>query len=224
VDKTAVPGDKSREDEMKEARALAFERCIQAGGSEKTIEIVEVDEVPMSYVNNNAYRLVVRVVGDLVEGFEESQDDSPESLLDGISFQNLKPGTTLSDGASQDPNAVSKGSSYDIMEHVDLEAYRPRIEGDLWYLSEIDLAFLNDGTGILGVGSTGEPYASYLACLLTLRNGEDITIRRQDTFPDDGVVLSAGFMVRQTIVETNCDANAKTGFTNCLSRASSWTE
>lgn len=146
----------------------------------------------MSYVNNQAYRLVVRVVGDLLEGFGDDNDD-PESLLDDVDINLVKLGTSFE--VSQDPDFVAKGASYDILEHVDLEAYRPRIEGDFWYLSEIDLAFLNDGTGILGVGSTGEPYASYLACLIKLRNGEEITIRRQDTFPDDGVVLSPGFMV-----------------------------
>jgi hypothetical protein len=165
---------------------------VEAGGSEKTIEVVEVDEVPMSYVNNQAYRLVVRVVGDLLEGFKDDSEDS-DSLLDDVDISLVKLGTSFE--VSQDPDFVSKGASYDILEHVDLNAYRPRIKGDLWYLSEIDLAFLNDGTGILGVGSTGEPYASYLACLIKLRNGEAMTIRRQDTFPDDGVVLTPGFMV-----------------------------
>lgn len=181
---------------MQEAKDLAFERCIQSGGDKKTIEIVEVDVVPMSYVNNQAYRLVVRVVGDLIDGYEESHDD-PEPLLEELSLESLKFGDPKY--LSQDPDFVSKGSSYAIAEQVNLETYRPRIKGDFWYLSEIDLAFLNDGTGILGVGSCGEPYASYLACLVKLRNGEDITIRRQDTFPDDGVVLSPGFMVRNTL-------------------------
>jgi hypothetical protein len=93
---------------------------------------------------------------------------------------------------------MSKGSSYDIVEHVDLRSYRPRIEGDLWYLSELDLLFLQDGTGVLGVGSCGEPYPVYLACLLALRNGGDIIIRRQDTLPDNAVVLVSGFMVKIT--------------------------
>jgi len=92
-----------------------------------------------------------------------------------------------------------KGSSYEILDHVDLKSYRPRIEGDLWYLSELDLRFLQDGTGVLGVGSCGEPYPCYLACLLALRGGKEITIRRQDTLPDDAVVLVAGFMVSNSL-------------------------
>lgn len=178
---------------MKEVKDLAFERCIQAGGKKETIEIVEVDVVPMSYVNNQAYRLIVKVVGDLQDGHEEPLFEM-ESVIDGPFLESLVFSTPVN--TFQESKAMSKGSSYDVVDHVDLTTYRPRIEGDLWYISETDLAFLNDGTGILGVGSTGEPYASYLACLVKLRNGEDITIRRQDTFPDDGVVLSPGFMVR----------------------------
>jgi hypothetical protein len=92
-------------------------------------------------------------------------------------------------------SAPSKGSSYEVSKQIDVKSYRPRIVGDLWYFSELDLQFLQDGAGILAVGSCGEPYSAYLACLMALRNGEDITIRRQDTLPDDAVVLVAGFMV-----------------------------
>ena len=156
--------------------------------------MVEIDIVPISYVTNGATKLLVRVVGDLLEGYEENFD-SPESLLDGETFRKeyLK---IIPNKLSEDVNSISKGSSYDIVEQVDIESYRPRIEGDLWYLSELDLQFFQDGTGVLGVGSCGEPYPTYIACLETLRAGGEITIRRQDTFPDDGVVLVSGFMVR----------------------------
>lgn len=131
------------------------------------------------------------MVGDLVEGYEETFD-SPEALLDGETFRkaDLK---IVPNRISED---ITKGSSYDVTEQVDIASYRPRIEGDFWYLSELDLQFLQDGTGVLGVGSCGEPYPTYLACLEALRSGGEITIRRQDTFPDDGVVLTGGFMVR----------------------------
>ncbi|TVY68923.1 putative D-/L-hydantoinase subunit A, partial [Lachnellula suecica] len=192
VDTTVIPGAKTIDQEIEEAKSLAIERCVAAGGNKKTVEVVEIDVVPISYVTNGATRLLVRVVGDLVDGYEENFD-SPESLLDGETFQksDLK---IIPNGLSDDIELISKGSSYDVVEQVDIASYRPRIEGDLWYLSEVDLQFLQDGTGVLGVGSCGEPYPTYVACLEALRSGGDITIRRQDTFPDDGVVLVAGFM------------------------------
>lgn len=195
VDKTVVPRGTTIDQELEDAKALAIERCIAAGGNKRTVELVEVETVPVSYVTNGATRLFVRVVGDLVEGYEEHQDSS-QPHLDGDAYRKPTDFSSLRNGIPNDHSLMSKGSSYDIVEHVDLRSYRPRIEGDLWYLSELDLQFLQDGTGVLGVGSCGEPYPVYLACLLALRNGGEIIIRRQDTLPDNAVVLVGGFMVK----------------------------
>jgi hypothetical protein len=165
--------------------------------------------VPISYVTNGATRLLVRVVGDLVEGFEESFNDNPEQLPNSEAFSKSDVVSIVPNGIKE--NAISKASCYDVTEQVDLKSYRPRIEGNLWYLSEIDLQFLLDGAGVLGVGSCGEPYPSYLACLLALRNGENMTIMRQDTLKDDAVVLVAGFMASLPFFSNRDSANENRG-------------
>lgn len=178
---------------------------------------MEIDVVPISYVTNGATRLLVRVVGDLVDGYEETFD-CPEALLGGEIFRkaDLK---ILPNGISEDVNAISKGDSYDIIDRIDIKSYRPRIEGDLWYLSELDLQFLQDGTGVLGVGSCGEPYPTYVACLEAIRSGGEITIRRQDTFPDEGVVLVSGFMVMYMFSRSSPTIlTTLVGLTDCIFR------
>ena len=170
---------------------MAIERCVTAGGDRETIEVVEVEVIPVSYTMNGAAAIFVRVVGDLVND-KDAPPDSPSEILHGETFYkaDLFP-TKLS---SENEDTYQK-ISYEITSHIDLNSYRPRIEGDLWYLSELDVRFLSDGTGVLGVGSCGEPYPSYLSLLEILRNGGDLTVRRQSTLPDDAVVLSCGFMV-----------------------------
>jgi hypothetical protein len=180
-------------EEIEEAKLVAIERCVKAGGDRNTIEIVEVDVVSVSYTMNGAVDLFVRVVGDLVDD-EVEDHESAEDILAGETFDKADLVMKLPNEALH-TTEKTKGSSYEIAEHVDIESYRPRLEGNLWYLSELDLQFLNDGTGVLGVGSCGEPYPSYLALKEILRSGGDLTIRRQDTLPDDAVVLVAGFMV-----------------------------
>lgn len=162
--------------------------------------MVEVETVAVSYTMNGAVDLFVRVVGDLVDD-EAEGSQSPEDMLSGETFHKSDPVTQLPNGASS-VTEISKGSSYEITEQIDIQSYRPRIEGDLWYLSELDLQFMADGTGVLGVGSCGEPYPSYLALKEALRSGGDITIRRQDTLPDDAVILVAGFMVSTLAYES----------------------
>lgn len=187
---------------------MAIERCVKAGGDRSTIEIVEVDVVPVSYTMNGAASLFVRVIGDLVDDKEEPPE-SPEDLLHGEAF--YKPGLIMKVPEGVLDIQASKGSSYEIPEQVDISSYRPRLEGDLWYLSELDLQFLSVGTGILGVGSCGEPYPSYLSLKEVLRSGGDLTIRRQDTLPDDAVVLVAGFMVRSLSSRFGAGSDFDTG-------------
>lgn len=170
---------------------MAIERCVAAGGDRETIEVVEVEVIPVSYTMNGAADIFVRVVGDLVDD-KEAPPDSPDEILHGEVFYKAD----LSFATSSSDHAYTpEGTTYEVTSRVDLSSYRPRIEGDFWYLSELDVQFLSDGTGVLGVGSCGEPYPSYLSLLEILRKGGDLTVRRQSTLPDDAVVLSCGFMV-----------------------------
>jgi len=178
--------------EIEKSKLLAIERCVAAGGDRKTIEVVEIDVIPVSYTMNGAADIFVRVVGDLVDD-DDVAPDSPEEILQGEMFYRADLFPVTSSSGNED---MSKGASYDLIERIDISSYRPKIEGDLWYLSEIDIQFLSDGTGILGVGSCGEPYPSYLSLIDILRKGGDITVRRQSTLPDDAIVLGCGFMVR----------------------------
>jgi len=51
---------------LQDARENADEQAIKAGAIEGTIELVEVEEIPLAYHPDNATRLRVKVVGDLV--------------------------------------------------------------------------------------------------------------------------------------------------------------
>lgn len=163
---------------------MAAERCIRAGGDPHAVEIVEVDLVPVSYVTNGATRVMVRAVSDLVV-------ESQGIITPAEEIVHLE----MSSGRRCPIETEDKASNYEVISEVDVKTYRPRIEGDLWYVSLTDLDFLRDGSGVLGVGSCGEPYPTYLACTELLKSGEAITIRRQESIKDSELVLVAGFMV-----------------------------
>ena len=50
------------------ARAEAAGRATDAGADPATVEIVEIDEIPLTYLPSNALRVRVKAVGDLREG------------------------------------------------------------------------------------------------------------------------------------------------------------
>ena len=54
-----------REEAIADCSAAAISRAVSAGADPSTIEVVEIDEVPLTYVPSNATRVRVKAVGDL---------------------------------------------------------------------------------------------------------------------------------------------------------------
>lgn len=55
----------SRDEVMEEARRTAFEEAVRAGADEGSLEVVEVEEVPLAYLPGNAVRVKVKAAGRL---------------------------------------------------------------------------------------------------------------------------------------------------------------
>jgi N-methylhydantoinase A/oxoprolinase/acetone carboxylase beta subunit len=55
----------SRQDAMADARAEAISKAVAAGANPHTVEVVEIDEVPLTYLPSNATLIRVKAVGDL---------------------------------------------------------------------------------------------------------------------------------------------------------------
>jgi N-methylhydantoinase A/oxoprolinase/acetone carboxylase beta subunit len=63
---TVPPG--GREAVMDQARNEAVQQAIAAGANPDSVQIVEVDEVPLAYLPGNATRVRVKAVGNLKLG------------------------------------------------------------------------------------------------------------------------------------------------------------
>ena len=55
----------SREEALKLAKEEATNKAIEAGGDPKSIEIVDIEEIPLAYLPSNALRIKIKAVGDL---------------------------------------------------------------------------------------------------------------------------------------------------------------
>lgn len=55
----------TREEAMAQAKQEATDRAVEAGADASTVEIVDVEEVPLAYLPGNATRIMVKAVGDL---------------------------------------------------------------------------------------------------------------------------------------------------------------
>jgi N-methylhydantoinase A/oxoprolinase/acetone carboxylase beta subunit len=66
VDQVYAMEGRTRESILDEARAAARTRAIEAGADPATVEVVDIDEIPLTYLPSNALRVRVKVVGDLL--------------------------------------------------------------------------------------------------------------------------------------------------------------
>jgi N-methylhydantoinase A/oxoprolinase/acetone carboxylase beta subunit len=66
-DKIFSLAEMPRDDALAAAKQEATDRAVAAGADPATIEIVEVEEVPLAYLPGNATRIMAKAVGDLEE-------------------------------------------------------------------------------------------------------------------------------------------------------------
>jgi hypothetical protein len=65
VDHTVTLGTRSRAEVLSQAKALAIERAITAGAHPATTQVVDVEEIPLTYLPSNALRIRVKAVGEV---------------------------------------------------------------------------------------------------------------------------------------------------------------
>ena len=67
VDRVFSLDDIRREEALEVARSEAVDRAIRAGADPATVEVVDVEEVPLAYLPSNAVRIRMKAVGDLAK-------------------------------------------------------------------------------------------------------------------------------------------------------------
>ncbi|MCA9880267.1 MAG: hydantoinase/oxoprolinase family protein, partial [Thermomicrobiales bacterium] len=65
VDRVYSLENRSRTEAIDEAKAEATEKAVAAGADPATVQIVDVEDVPLTYLPGNATRIRVKAVGDL---------------------------------------------------------------------------------------------------------------------------------------------------------------
>lgn len=72
IDRVFSLADLPRESALEAARREAIDKALAAGAEEDTIQVVDVEEVPLAYLPSNAVRIRVKAVGDLAMGVADA--------------------------------------------------------------------------------------------------------------------------------------------------------
>jgi N-methylhydantoinase A/oxoprolinase/acetone carboxylase beta subunit len=66
--------DHTREEALEIARNMARDEAIKAGADPGTVEIIDIQEVPLAYLPGNATRIRVRAAGDLILSSSQTRE------------------------------------------------------------------------------------------------------------------------------------------------------
>ena len=155
------------------ARSLA----IQNGAIPSTVQIIESEAIPIAYTAGRC-RFYVKAAGEW-GGSEAGKFNLEEPSSEPVRLRTNERRSFGKSDVEWTPAFIS--------------GYRPRVIKGVWYLSEIDLEFLNIGTYIMGCGGGGDPLYGFLATREMVRRGEDIkVIELQSLDPDAQIGWGGG--------------------------------
>jgi DUF917 family protein len=165
----------------------AKQRAIEAGALSSSVQIVEVEDLPLQYVANQT-RFIVRAAGDF--DFSRSND------FTNLDIAKKEDGSTVQTQSSQD-GVVASMLNEDLIEGsttptVDISAYKPRVVNREWWISEVDLDWITIGCYILGTGGGGSPYSTMLRVRGILRAGGSVRVVSPDDLKDNDRVGCGG--------------------------------
>jgi DUF917 family protein len=162
------------------AKGLAVKSALSAGALEGSIQIAEIEHMPISYLSNRL-RTVVRAIGDLGTCTESNTADNIPS----------------DDGLEIAEEATSGLTVFADAPSIDPLTYRPRILVSAsgvaeWIVSEIDLQYLADGCYVLGCAGGGSPRATKIQLTNMLRQGHIMRIVDASSLQPDDIVIGGG--------------------------------
>jgi DUF917 family protein len=159
------------------------QKTIDAGALPNSVQIVEVEDLPLQYVADKT-RFIVRAVGDF--DFSRSDDFTDldvTSQQTGSKGSHDIPAASAGDGRFAEDEAISE---------ADFTTYRPKIMNREWWVSETDLNWITIGCYILGTGGGGSPYSTMLRLRGMLRSGATARIVSPDDLKDNDRIGCGG--------------------------------
>ncbi|KAK1757736.1 hypothetical protein QBC47DRAFT_296407 [Echria macrotheca] len=159
----------------------AIAKTIKAGALPSSVEIVEMETLPLQYIANKS-RFVVRAAGD----FDLSRADLFESTVGKPEDHEIDSDevTITSEAPTEEWESVPRSEPKDL----DIPTYKPTVRNRTWYINETDLSWISTGCYILGTGGGGSPYPHMLLLRQLLRSGAVVRVVSPRDISNDAAV------------------------------------
>ena len=163
----------------------AKQKTVEAGALADSVEVVEVETLPLQYVAHKT-RFIVRAAGDIdfTRATESTKLEAPS--------EDTTPKSSEAAPGIAPPSTEAAEVEEDPAVDVDFATYAPNVAKREWTISETDLQWITIGCYILGTGGGGSPYSTMLRVRGILRAGGTIRIVSPDDLKDDDRVGCGG--------------------------------
>ncbi|KAF2464112.1 DUF917-domain-containing protein [Lindgomyces ingoldianus] len=169
----------------------ARQKTIEAGASQESVAVVEMETLPLQYIANTT-RFIVRAAGD----FDFARSSDFVALHIDRNLDSDAAGAEATQDGFTNPSSDQESLQSEAMSHapqdIDIVAYKPKVLDRTWYVSETDLDWITIGCYILGTGGGGSPYSSMLRMRGILRAGGLIRVINPCDLKDDDLVGCGG--------------------------------
>ncbi|KAF7558031.1 hypothetical protein G7046_g5923 [Stylonectria norvegica] len=166
VDKIIVPNGLSHSEIIQSLKEEATSLAYRNGARLDSVEVVDLELIPLQYTANNAVRAIAKATGELDWNLGPSVivTKHVSSLTEHVEHAEL-------DSLVHETNGIHL-SPEDLASEIDLDTYVPNVSNATgeWYVSDTDLDFIGEGCGILGTGGGGSVYSALLHSRQTLRS------------------------------------------------------
>lgn len=165
-----------------EANAIAL--AVASGAAPDRVSIVESEVIPVAYTTGRC-RFYVKAAGDWSGNAVPDEVDDAESSPNSSSENTTMVTPTTLDAL---PGEISMDSAEAIL------AYKPKVQDNQWFLSEIDLEWMSDGCYILGCGGGGSPLHVFLELREMVRAGAVIRVVDPSSLSPDALIGWGGVL------------------------------
>ncbi|KAF9878718.1 hydantoinase/oxoprolinase [Colletotrichum karsti] len=185
VDTVKSTESRTSQEILAEVEKEVKEKAVTAGAIPSSVQIVDVDTIPLAYIANKS-RFIVRAAGD----FDFSRTDLAS--------------IPIGDEADVTHNETNftrskKSSRTKTKKEVDVLTYKPVVKDRTWYISETDLDWISIGCYILGTGGGGSPYSQQIILREKLRKGAVVRVVNPNDIPDEALVGCGGYAGSPTV-------------------------
>ncbi len=189
VDTVRSTETKSSKELLIEIEKEVIEKTVAAGADRATVQIVEMETLPLQYIANKT-RFVVRAAGEFDFTRPVSDLNLPDTDDDIISpsMSEYEKSTAATQPAEEHAQQSLKKNEIPL----DISQYKPLVKDRVWYISETDADLISIGCYILGTGGGGSPYSHTIRLKGMLKAGGVVRVINPLDLADDAKVGGGG--------------------------------